>query len=179
MIGIARARHSVGGANYHLQFTPKYRRKIFLDMVLMVACRMVFERIARELNVRIESLEFGPDHVHIFLSNCKNYSASQLASRFKGASSRALRKLHGGRLKRFRLGSSLWSDGYFYESVGRVTSSTVKFYIDRQQGKHWMHEDAEVSTHIYERKKPATAVMKKEGFGPRITNKTLTLASFM
>jgi putative transposase len=179
MIGIARARHSVGGANYHLQFTPKYRRKIFLDLVLMEACRTMFESIAKELNVDIEALEFGPDHVHIFLSNCKNYSASELARRFKGASSRRLREEHSDRLKRFRLGHSLWSDVYFYESVGRVTSSTVKFYIDRQQGKHWMHEDVDVSTHSIEREKPATIVMKKEGFGPRITNKTLTLASFM
>ncbi|MFQ6061429.1 MAG: IS200/IS605 family transposase [Thermoplasmata archaeon] len=92
MIGIARARHSVGGANYHLQFTPKYRRRIFSDPVLREACRTAFQRIARELKVDIEALEFGPDHVHIFLSNCKNYSASQLARRLKGASSRRLRE---------------------------------------------------------------------------------------
>ena len=79
-------------------------------------------------------------------------------------------------MKSFRLGSSLWSDGYFYESVGRVTSSTVKFYIDRQQGKHWMHQDADVSTRSIQREKP---VVKKECFGPRITRKELTLVSFM
>lgn len=151
MIGIARARHCVGGSNYHPQFTPKYRRRIFSDTVLKQACRMEFESIANELNVKIEALEFGPDHLHIFLSGCKNYSACELARRFKGASSRRMRDAHADRLKYFRMGSSLWSDGYFYESVGRVTSSTVKFYVDRQQGKHWMHEDADVSTHSYRR----------------------------
>ena len=53
MMGIARARHSVGGANYHLQFTPKYRKRIFSDILVREACRMEFERIARELNVDI------------------------------------------------------------------------------------------------------------------------------
>ncbi|MFQ6106665.1 MAG: IS200/IS605 family transposase [Thermoplasmata archaeon] len=177
MIGIARARHCVGGSNYHLQFPPKYRRRIFLDPVLKEACSMEFQRIAEELNIKIEALEFGPDHLHIFLSGCKNYSACELARRFKGASSRALRKLHGGRLKRFRMGSSLWSDGYFYESVGRVTSSTVKFYIERQQGKHWMHEDADVSTHSYREGKPTRKTIK-QGFQPRITERKLTVASF-
>jgi hypothetical protein len=38
-------------------------------------------------------------------------------------------------------GKRFWSEGYFYESVGMVTSTAVKFYIERQQGKHWVHYD--------------------------------------
>ena len=45
-------------------------------------------------------------------------------------------------------GGSFWSDGYFYESIGRVTSETMKFYIERQQGKHWIGIDYD---YIYER----------------------------
>ena len=41
-------------------------------------------------------------------------------------------------------GDSFWSDGYFYESVGRVTSESVEYYIKRQQGKHWANVDFEV-----------------------------------
>jgi hypothetical protein len=39
---------------------------------------------------------------------------------------------------------SFWSDGYFYESVGRVTSESVEYYINRQQGKHWANMDYEI-----------------------------------
>ncbi|MFQ6061327.1 MAG: hypothetical protein ACE5KV_08590, partial [Thermoplasmata archaeon] len=65
------------------------------------------------------------------------------------------------------------------ESVGRVTSSTVKFYIDRQEGKHQKHQDADMSLHSIEGVKPTKTVLKKEGLRPRITRKELTLASFM
>ncbi len=42
----------------------------------------------------------------------------------------------------------MWSDGYFYESIGRVTSETVEYYIKNQQGKHWMHDSADFHFHL-------------------------------
>ncbi|MCK4614075.1 MAG: transposase, partial [Thermoplasmata archaeon] len=52
-------------------------------------------------------------------------------------SSRYIRSTMVKELQPYLWGDSFWSDGYFYESVGRVTSKTIKFYIERQQGKHW------------------------------------------
>ncbi len=63
--------------------------------------------------------------------------------------------------------------------MGRVTSSTVKFYIERQQRKHWMHEDADVSTHAHRSGKPIVRKVRKEGFQPRMTKRRLTVTSFM
>lgn len=40
----------------------------------------------------VRALEFGPDHVHLFVGNCKKYSVPQIAQYFKGVSSRELRK---------------------------------------------------------------------------------------
>ncbi len=77
----------------------------------------------------------------------KNKSVMTLAQRFKGASSRELRKVHWDRIKLKLWGDSFWSDGYFYESIGRVTSDAIEYYITRQQGKHWAEEDYEVSTY--------------------------------
>ena len=48
---------------------------------------------------------------------------------------------HWDRVKQKPWGSSFWSDGYFYESIGSVTSEAIEYYITRQQGKHWLHQD--------------------------------------
>ena len=40
---------------------------------------------------RLEACEFGPDHVHVFVSRCKNYSVPEIVRRLKGASSRRIR----------------------------------------------------------------------------------------
>jgi putative transposase len=96
-----------------------------------------------KLGVKIGVVEFGPDHVHLFLTGCRKYSVPELVQHIKGFSSYYLRKNYGDMIRPFLWGDSFWSDGYFYESIGRVTSDTVKFYIERQQGKHWMHESPE------------------------------------
>ncbi len=136
-----RSKHSLGEANYHFQFTPKYRRDIFSDPLVKKACNASLRRVAERLGLRLYALEFGPDHCHLFVGNCKNYTVPELAHRFKGASSRELRRDHWGRVQCKLWGDSFWSAGYFYESIGRVTSDAIEYYITRQQGKHWAEED--------------------------------------
>jgi putative transposase len=136
--------HSLGESNFHFQFTPKYRRDVFRDVIIKKACEESFLGIAMKYKMVVRALEFGPDHVHLFLGNCKKYSVPQVAQYFKGASSRELRKKYMDSVKIKLWGDSFWSDGYFYESVGRVTSESVEYYIKRQQGKHWADVDFEI-----------------------------------
>ena len=140
---LARARHSFGGCNFHMQFTPKYRRQIFKYPKVQAICRELMEKKARKLGIRIGAMEFGPDHAHVFLVGCKNYSASYIAAQLKGFTSYGIRRRCWNTIKKHLWGSSFWSDGYFFESVGRVTSEMVEFYIERQQRKHWQGDDYE------------------------------------
>ncbi len=145
---LVHSRHTVGLSNYHLQFTPKYRCDVFRDAVVRKKCREAFEEVANQLNITILALEFGPEHVHLFIGNCKNYSIPQLAQHFKGFSSKVMRKECWNRIKGKLWGNHFWSSGYFYEAVGRITSETAKFYIERQQGKHWMNIDHDYYQYI-------------------------------
>ena len=89
---LIRGHHSVGEANYHLQFTPEYRRRVFRDRVVRQACAESFKETAQVLGVGIHALEFGPDHVHVFVGVCKNHGAAEISRRLKGASSRRIRQ---------------------------------------------------------------------------------------
>ena len=135
------SRHSVGGSNYHLQFTPKYRKPVFRVRKIRKLTEALFRNKAMKLGVKIEAVEFGPDHVHIFVTNCRKFSVSKLVNHFKGYSSWYIRRELPREVSVFLWEDSFWSDGYFYESVGRITSETIKFYIERQQAKHWLQED--------------------------------------
>ena len=140
---LARARHSFGGSNFHLQFTPKYRRDIFRSEEVRDVVRNAIVEKAHDLDVHIGAIEFGPDHLHVFVVGCKNYSVAQLAGQLKGYSSFIVRRRCSDVVRRKLWGSHFWSDGYFFESVGRVTSDMVEFYIERQQRKHWQGDDYE------------------------------------
>lgn len=146
-------------SNFHLQITPKYRRDIFKEPVLMKECKKCFYEIAKRWNVGLEAVAFGPEHTHLFLTRCKNYSIPKLAQYFKGGSSRFLRKNFWDRIKSKLYGDSFWSDGYFAESIGRVTSESIKYYIERQQDKHWKHEDYEIYLRSHEDWDPAQSTL--------------------
>jgi putative transposase len=129
--------HSYGESYLHLQFTPKYRRRVFEDKTIKRACKNLMLWIASRLKIVIEAIEFGPEHMHVFIKNWKNYSIEFLAQQLKGRSSFEIRRRLPNELRRFKLGYSFWSDGYFHETVGSVTAEARKFYIQRCQDEHW------------------------------------------
>ena len=134
-------KHSLGGSNYHFQFTPKYRKPVFWNRRIQEEMQRLMHEKAKQLGVEIESIEFGPDHLHMFVTKCRKYSVSKLLQYFKGYSSYKIRRSLPYDVSYYNWGKSFWSNGSFYESIGRVTSDTVKFYIERQQKKHWIHSD--------------------------------------
>ena len=133
--------HSVGEANLHLQFTPKYRKPVFEDEVLRSACELAFKGVAKRLHVGLAGLGFGPDHCHLFITRWKNYSIAELARRFKGTVSRVLRKAYALRLNKWLWGKALWTGAYFYRTVGAVTSEAMYKYVTEAQQKHWIKQE--------------------------------------
>jgi len=132
--------HSVGESNLHLQFTPAYRRDVFRNTELRDLVTILLTEQATRLRIVIAALDYGPDHVHLFVTNWKNWSIPQLAQRLKGVVSRVVRQ-HYAHLFRDKLwGKKFWSAGYFYRTVGVVTAETVKQYVKQSQRKHWREE---------------------------------------
>jgi putative transposase len=66
MCALRRSKHSVYDLKYHFVWIPKYRKKILTPEVIEYA-KEVFQRIAEEYDMMIDTLEVVEDHVHIFL----------------------------------------------------------------------------------------------------------------
>lgn len=129
--------HTVGETNLHLQFTPGYRRDVFVDaLVRELTVGYILQR-AKEMRVNIAAIECGPDHIHLFVKNWKNWSIPVLAGSLKSYSSRMMRKGHLYLFSDKLWGKKFWSAGYFHRTVGAVTAETVKRYILEGQKKHW------------------------------------------
>jgi putative transposase len=138
---LQRSKHWVGGSNYHIQLTPKYRRPIFWTRQVQKLVEAVIRMKIFELGLVLEAIQFGPDHIHLFVTNCQKYSVSKILQHIKGFSSWYLRKNYWDLFKDQLWGKSFWTGGNFFESIGRVTADNVKFYITRQQEKHWIFRD--------------------------------------
>ncbi|MFH1591235.1 MAG: IS200/IS605 family transposase [archaeon] len=139
--GLRSSGHTVGETNLHLQFTPAYRRDVFANrLVRELTIAYLVER-AREMRVEVAAIEAGPDHVHLFVREWKNWKIPVLAGQLKSTSSRKMRKGHRYLFSDKLWGKKFWSGGYFHRTVGAVTAETTKRYIKEGQKKHWQERE--------------------------------------
>ena len=136
-VELIRSSHSVGEANYHLQFTAAYRRQVFADPATRVLTRDYLLAGAARHGITVAAIGFGPDHVHLFTVGCKNHSPARAAAILKGFSSRMMRKNHRDLFSHLLWGRKFWTGGYFYRTVGAVNAATVERYVEEGQRKHW------------------------------------------
>ena len=126
----ARFGRSSGGVTslgLHVVWCPKYRRRILGGRVA-VRLNGLLEEIAYDHGWEIVASEVMPDHLHIFVRVRATDSPAEVVRAFKGRTSRALRAEFPW-LGRKRV---LWSKSYFAASVGYVSESTVRRYIEHQ-----------------------------------------------
>ena len=129
--------HTVGETNLHLQFTPAYRREIFGEPLTKELTVAYIIQCSQEMKIEIAAIECGPDHLHLFVKQWKNWKIPVLAGQLKTYSSRMMRKGHSELFSKKLWGKKFWSAGYFHRTVGAVTAETVKRYIREGQKKHW------------------------------------------
>ena len=107
------SRHRVGGSNYHIQLTAKYRCRVFSLDALRPLLTAIFRMKLKKLGVNLEAIHYGPDHVHLFITDCRKYSVPELVQHIKGFSSWYLRKDYWDLIKRYLWCNAFWTGGYF------------------------------------------------------------------
>jgi len=115
----------------HIIWCPKYRRKVLTDTVAQRLDQLLRKK-SSELEFIIYALEIMPDHVHLFLEHDPTRCVAEIVNRLKGYTSRVLRQEFP--TLRSKL-PTLWSRSYYAGSVGHVSETTIRKYIEDQKGK--------------------------------------------
>ncbi|WP_135257508.1 IS200/IS605 family transposase [Thermus caldilimi] len=126
-------RHSHYNLNYHLVFTPKYRRQVFFGEV-RERLMQVLREICAERDWIVLGMEIMPDHVHIFVSAPPKWSPSDVAKILKGVSARRILK-EFPKLRRGEGGGHLWTPSFYVGSAGNISATVIERYIESQR-KH-------------------------------------------
>lgn len=125
------SKHAVYNCAYHFIWCPKYRRNVLINGIDRRLKELLNEK-AIEHGWIIEKMEVMPDHVHIFIKATTVDAPVYIVSQLKGYSSRVLRQEYK-ELKR-KL-PTLWTRSYYCESIGHISESTIKKYIEEQKNK--------------------------------------------
>jgi len=123
---IRSTRHAKYWCAYHLVWTPKYRRDIFIDEVSEYT-KGVINEIITELGCENLALDVMPDHVHVFVLCPPRLAPAYVVKYLKGKSARKILQ----KFPKLKHGK-LWSRDYFVATEGNVTADIIKKYIEEQ-----------------------------------------------
>jgi len=120
---------------YHLVFPAKYRRKVFSDAV-EVTLRDVCERIGIAYEMNFVEIGLDDDHVHLLVQGIPTMSITRMVTIIKSITAKEIFKKHV-ETKEILWGGSLWTSGYYANTVGQYASEEViKSYV-KNQGKKY------------------------------------------
>jgi putative transposase len=111
---------------------PKYRVSVLKGAVAERA-KEIFREIAEQYEMRLDTLEVMPDHVHLFLSAPPRYAPAQVANTLKSISAKKI-FAEFPQVKKVLWHGKFWADGYYVGSSGEdVTADMIRRYIKYQQ----------------------------------------------
>lgn len=131
-------RHSHYNLNYHLVFTSKYRRPIFVGNA-RDRLMQVFRETCLMRDWAVLGMEVMPDHVHLFLSVPPKWAPSDVAKILKGVSARRILQ-EFPKLRRGKGSGHLWTPSFYVGSAGNISAAVIERYIQEQQ-KHQVDDD--------------------------------------
>ena len=137
--------HSTYRCEYHIVFSPKYRRKEIYGQIRKDIGE-ILRKLCNEKKVEIIEAELCKDHVHMLVSVPPYISIAQFMGFLKGKSSLMIFDRHAN--LKYKYGSrSFWCRGYYADTVGRNERVIVE-YIQKQLEEDYEHDQMTMSEYI-------------------------------
>ena len=121
--------HTRWNCQYHIVFTPKYRRKAIYRK-LRRDIGVYLRRLCDYKGVEIVEAQACPDHIHMLVKIPPKISVSSFMGYLKGKSSLMIFEEHEN--LKFNYGNlHFCAEGYYVSTVG-LNKNTIKRYIQNQ-----------------------------------------------
>ena len=122
--------HTKWNCQYHIVFTPKYRRKAIYAK-LRSDIGKYLRRLCEYKGVEIVEAHAMPDHIHMLVKIPPKMAVSSFMGYLKGKSSLMIFDEHAN--LKYNYGSRhFWSEGYYVSTVG-LNNKTIVNYIKNQE----------------------------------------------
>ena len=122
--------HTRWNCQYHIVFTPKYRRKAIYAK-LRADIGTYIRRLCMYKDVEIVEAHAMPDHIHMLVKIPPKLSVSSFMGYLKGKSSLMIFEEHAN--LKYNYGSRhFWAEGYYVSTVG-LNKKVVQNYIKNQE----------------------------------------------
>ena len=123
--------HAKTRLRYHIIFSTKYRKKCLNQIHDSVI--EAFKTSEIKSHYKILTIELDKDHIHLLITFKPFLSISQVVRRLKQLTTKYIWDQNENFLRRFYYKNKiLWTHGYFCSTIGEVSETTIKKYIENQ-----------------------------------------------
>ncbi len=123
--------HTKHRLRVHLVWIPKYRKRVLRGKIA-ARVKQLLHQASIVNRWMLAEVSVSEDHVHILIQISPRESVAEVVKILKGGTSKVVRA-EFPELEEFLWGDSLWADGYFAETVGKVDEEVIQKYIKDQQ----------------------------------------------
>ena len=117
---------------YHIIWCPKFRFAV-LQNGIDDTLKKILQDICDRYHYTVKALEVMPDHIHLFVDCPQTAAPCDIARTLKSISAIELFRIYPKLKQFYARGGALWSGGYFISTVGHISETTVKQYIEEQK----------------------------------------------
>lgn len=131
--------HTKYRCQYHVVFIPKYRKKVLYGQ-MREDVREIIQELCKYKGVEIISGVVCVDHVHLSVSMPPKLSISNFMGYLKGKSTLMIYDRHPNLQSKWD--KAFWARRYYVETIGNVTESAIKKYIEEQSDESRKEENS-------------------------------------
>jgi len=137
--------HTKWDCNYHIIFTPKYRRKVIFGKIRSDIGKYL-RRLCSYKGVEIIEANACSDHIHMLVSIPPKISISSFMGYLKGKSALMIFDTHAN--LKYNYGNRyFWAEGYYVSTVG-LNKSTIKKYIREQEYEDMVQDKRSLKEYV-------------------------------
>ena len=118
---------------YHLVFPAKYRKKVF-DEIVDITLKEICEEISCRYEINFIEIGNDEDHVHFLVQSVPILSLTKIVTIIKSITAREIFKRHP-EIKKELWGGSLWTSGFYGNTVGQYANEEIIRKYVKNQGK--------------------------------------------
>ena len=123
--------HSIYNTQYHIVWTPRYRRKILIEGVKEYLEKLFKDMDGIDEDIEVRKVNVQKDHVHIIMVIPPRVSVASVIKYMKSQSGRKLKERFEF-MKRVMYGrGGIWSRGYCVSTIG-LNEKAIMDYVEYQ-----------------------------------------------
>lgn len=124
--------HSVYKTEYHIVWTPRYRKKLFVEGIKQYAEQVLQHPEGLADDIEVIKVNVQLDHIHMVIVIPPRVSVAQTVQYIKSRSAKELKTKFPSMNKKIWGREGIWSRGYCVSTIG-LSEKEILSYVEYQE----------------------------------------------